>query len=120
MTLSWDQVAYLKSLKDLRVRILLLTCLQATHRAAVFLRSRIKFLETSIVDVGISFTRVRMVSRSLQVLWKKYFSSRSPVKLSLASLLAALLVQRGGLVYTLYGSTTNDIVTSEQRGAIAL
>jgi hypothetical protein len=61
-----------------------------------------------------------MVSRSLQVLWKKYFSSRSPVKLSLASLLAALLVQRGGLVYTLYGSTTNDIVTSEQRGAIAL
>jgi hypothetical protein len=34
-----------------------------------------------------------MVFRSLQVLWKKYFSCRLPVK----------LVQSGGLVYTLYG-----------------
>jgi hypothetical protein len=108
VTLSWDQVAYLKSLKDLRVRILLFNLLAGNAQSS------------SIVDVGTRFTRVRMVSRSLQVLWKKYFSSRSPVKLSLASLLAALLVQRGGLVYTLYGSTTNDIVTSEQRGAIAL
>ena len=61
-----------------------MTCLQATHRAGVFLRSRIKFFETSIVDVEIRFTRVRMVSRSLQVLLKKYFSYRLPVKLSLA------------------------------------
>jgi len=36
-----------------------------------------------------------MVSRSLQVLWKKYFSARLPVKLS--------LVLESGLVYTLYG-----------------
>ena len=39
---------------------------------------------------------------------EEILNDRSPVKLS--------LVQSGGLVYTLYGSTTNDIVTSEQRG----
>jgi hypothetical protein len=59
-----------------------------------------------------------MVFRSLKVFWKKYFNGRLPVKLS--SKLLENFVQSGGLVYTLYGSPTNGIVTSEQREAIAL
>ena len=85
--------------KGLRVRILLLTYLQARHRTVVSFRSPIRFPKVSIVDVGIVYKSTDGFP-DLQVLRKKYLNARSPVKLS--------LVQSGGLVYTLYGSTTND------------